>query len=133
MTCNSVFVERVLKMFGLISKKKYDELNQKYEKELKSIKDELTKLYDINEYASLASSRVKGQNIINGSHNYMFSKEEHNILNLMSMITDLDLSYSNYLVQTQKGDWVVDVTQVPCTYEYIVGKLEEFIESVKMK
>lgn len=120
-------------MFGLVSKKKYDELNQKYERELKSIKDELTKLYDINEYASLASSRVNGQNIINESHNYMLNADGHNILNLMSMITDLDLSYSNYLVQTQKGDWVVDVTQVPCTYKYIVDKLEEFIESVKIE
>ena len=123
----------VVSVFGLVSKKRYDELNQKYERELKSIKDKLTKLYEINEYASLASSRVNGQNIINESHNYMLNADGHNILNLMSMITDLDLSYSNYLVQTQKGDWVVDVTQVPCTYEYIVSKLEEFIESVKIK
>lgn len=112
-------------MFGFVSKKKYDELNRTYKRELKAIKDELNKL---NEYKDLAGSRIKGQNIINASHNGMYTESKSKILNLMSTIINLDLCYSNYLVQTQKGDWVVDVTQVPCDYEFIASELKRYLE-----
>lgn len=55
-------------------------------------------------------------------------REDKKKLDLMRVIAELDLCYSNYVTKDYQGKICIDINQVPTTYEEMINKLRKFID-----